>query len=56
MVNAALESLIKQYVAKGIPRKMAKMLARAKLKKKEGGGFTGAAPGKERLKKLMKGK
>ncbi len=32
-----LNTLIEKYVAKGIPRKMAKMLAQAKLKKKEGG-------------------
>lgn len=46
-----LNALIEKYVAKGIPRKMAKMLAQAKLKKKEGGDDK-----KERFKKMMQSK
>lgn len=43
-------ALIEKYVAKGIPRKMAKMLAQAKLKKKGGG----ESDSKERFKKVAK--
>lgn len=51
MENEDLNALIKKYVAKGIPRKMAKMLAQAKLKKKGGGDEN-----KERFKKMMQSK
>lgn len=46
-----LNALIEKYVAKGIPRKMAKMLAQAKLKKKGGGDDN-----KERFRKMMQSK
>lgn len=50
-----LETLIQEYVQRGIPRKMAKMLAQAKLKK-QGATSEGGENPKERFKKLMKSK
>lgn len=51
MENEELNALIEKYVAKGIPRKMAVIMARMKLKKKEGGDDS-----KERFKKMMQKK
>lgn len=49
--NKELEALVEKYVKKGIPRKMAVIMARKKLKKKEGGDGS-----KERFKKMMQSK
>lgn len=53
MKNEDLSTLIEKYRAKGVPRKMAKMLAQTKPKKKKGGSDKKSS-GMEFIKKLRK--